>query len=193
MSSPKINLSAQSLSVDLLREVLDYDQETGLLWWRERPAKLFRDGGTGGASAAAARWNALHSGRQAFTTRRRVGYLQGRIFDWPYLAHRVAWAVHFGEWPAGEIDHINGAKDDNKIANLRNASRVENARNQSVPRDNKSGHIGVSFETGKWRAQIMADGRRKHLGLFDSIEAAAAARKAAEREHGYHPNHGRSL
>lgn len=170
-----------------LRKLLDYDPATGLLYWRERGPELFtRD-------ADRRTWNAKFSGKPAFTTARRSGYLASEIFNRPHVAHRVAWALFYGVWPEAEIDHINGRRDDNRIANLRDVSRTENNRNKQRSTRNRSGVTGVSVDTltGRWRAQIGVGRRALFLGLYNSLEEALAARKEAEGRYGFHDNHGR--
>lgn len=108
-------------------------------------------------------------------------------------AHRAAWAVHFGEWPKGMLDHINGDPADNRIANLRPVDPSGNCRNTAKTRRNKSGVSGV-FQRARGDRWIVATrtggGKREHL-YFDTFDEAVAARKDAERRHGFHPNHGR--
>nr|WP_175479900.1 HNH endonuclease signature motif containing protein [Paracoccus homiensis] len=107
-------------------------------------------------------------------------------------AHRVAWAVIHGRWPNGEIDHINGDRSDNRLANLREVTKRENHRNMAIRSDNTSGVTGVYWarEKGKWAAYIKAD-KMVALGRYDTFAEAVAARRAAEKVLGYHPNHGR--
>ncbi|WP_341266210.1 HNH endonuclease [Morganella morganii] len=110
-----------------------------------------------------------------------------------YLAHRIIWELHYGEIPEGMvIDHINHNPKDNRIENLRLVSFAQNARNRKLPTNNTSGVIGVSWNKfrGKWRVQINANGKKKHVGLFDDLNDAILARKKANDEHGYHENHG---
>ena len=94
----------------------------------------------------------------------------------------------FGSLPPGMlVDHINGDTLDNRRANLRAVNKYEHAQNTAKRSDNSSGHRGVSFcrFSGKWRAEISANGRRVRIGRFDSVEKAAAAyRDFAERMHG---------
>lgn len=134
------------------------------------------------------------SGAKAFTTSDTHGYLQGRVNGVLMLAHRVAWALHYKKWPENQVDHINGCRTDNRLCNLRSANQVENARNAKRRKDNTSGAVGVCWHprNKKWMARISANGRQRTLGYFASIEDAKAARKDAEREHGYHKNHGRA-
>jgi hypothetical protein len=116
----------------------------------------------------------------------------GMILNKPHQAHRVAWAIHFGEWPKF-IDHINGDKTDNRIENLRAVSFVENTRNRKRPTNNSSGHAGIYWHTKerRWVARIGDGAGRKRLGSFLNLDDAVAARRKAEVDLGYHPNHGR--
>lgn len=178
----------------LLRSLLDYDPETGGLSWRARPAHMFAEAPRG-AERAAASWNARYAGKPALAGVGRQGYARGAIFDRIYLAHRVAWAIYHGSWPDGEIDHINHVRTDNRISNLRLVSRDENCRNASRASNNSSGTTGVSWHkrAGKWLAVIVHDGEQRHLGVFTEFEDAVAARKQAERDLGFHLNHGSAL
>jgi hypothetical protein len=107
-------------------------------------------------------------------------------------AHRVAWALCYDRWPAEQLDHVNGAKADLRIRNLREVTNAENGRNQRRSAANKSGRIGVHWHKGdrRWRASIGLDGRPCYLGSFVSFDEACAAREAAERIFGFHENHG---
>lgn len=120
------------------------------------------------------------------------GYLRVKINNVAFRVHRVIWLITYGEWPDGQIDHINGVRDDNRIENLRAVSVVGNQQNQHMRVDNTSGTTGVRLESGAWTAKIRVRGKRLHLGRFKSLEEAAAARKSAELLYGFHPNHGRT-
>src|SRR3546814_6128350 len=61
-------------------------------------------------------FNNKHAGKPALVAPSRAGHLCGHVKGIPLLAHRVAWAIHYGEWPNGQIDHINGDPSDNRIA-----------------------------------------------------------------------------
>ena len=102
--------------------------------------------------------------------------------------------MYHGQWPAGQIDHIDGCRKNNRISNLRDVRHQDNGKNTKLPSTNTSGRIGVSWHKAakKWGVSIKADDRPIHLGLFVSFEEACAARKAAEEKYGFHPNHGRS-
>lgn len=113
------------------------------------------------------------------------GYLQVQI-DWVfYRAHRVAWLLHFGRWPAMGLDHRNGKRADNRIENLREATPEQNARNRGLCRRNTSGKVGVHpiKASGLWGAGIWSNGRQIPLGRFECQEAAIAARCEAERHY----------
>ncbi len=179
-------------SPELLRKLLRYDPETGKLFWRKRSPDLF-SAKKNTADQSCASWNTRYAGRRAFTAENDFGYCVGRIFDKSYLAHRVIWAICFDEWPAEEIDHVNGRRRDNSISNLRAVSSSLNNRNCQIGKSNKSGHMGVSWakREKKWRAHITFNRKTHHLGYFDKIEDAVSARKSADIRFGFHPNHGR--
>lgn len=111
------------------------------------------------------------------------GYLQVRIKTKKYSAHRLAWLLFYGNWPAGVIDHINGDKLDNRIANLRDVTNTTNQHNVWAPRKNNSlGIRNVRFHDGKYRVDICSNGARKHVGSFDDVGAACAAAIKAKLE-----------
>jgi hypothetical protein len=156
-----------------LCELLDYSPETGELRWRVNRGKC-----------KAGRLIACLNGS---------GYIIVRIDDKLLRAHRVAWAMTHGEWPSLEIDHINGVRNDNRIVNLRLASRFQNMQNTGKPTTNKSGFKGVSWHAraNKWQAYIRANGKSYSLGLFvDPEEAHNAYKTAGEKLHDQFKNHG---
>lgn len=181
------------LSQETLNALLKYEPETGKLFWKKRGVEWFKDGARS-AKHTCGRWNSRYAGKEAFTAYTRNGYKQGRVLDEPQYAHRVICIMIYGPFN-GEVDHISGARDDNRLSNLRVVPAGENMRNKAISvTHNKSGILGVGWHSkyGKWRATIKVKGKHKHLGYFDNIEDAAAARKAADEQHGYHPNHGRT-
>lgn len=119
------------------------------------------------------------------------GYTRIEVGGRRYRTHRIAWALYCGEWP-NTIDHLNHDRADNRIDNLRNTNVVGNQRNMKKSARNQSGVTGVSWDkrANKWYAKICVGRVQKHLGLFDRLEDAVAARKVAETEAGFHPNHG---
>lgn len=114
------------------------------------------------------------------------GYHVCKIDGIAYRAHRLAWLFMTGEWPAGQIDHRNGIRNDNRWANLRPASLAENARNARVKKTSKSGVKGVwrddRLKSNNWFASICVDRVKHPLGRFSSKEAAASAYRAAAVE-----------
>ena len=179
-------------SPSVLRELIDYDPETGALVWRVRDVSFFTDGKRSALGAMNA-WNARHAGKPALKAKMSSGYFMGGIFGRKYLAHRVSWAIYSGEWPERQIDHINGNRLDNRIANLRSVTHQENGKNRAIGTNNTSGTIGVywSIDKSKWLAAINKNGKQKHIGYFKSKDDAISARAKASAECGYHANHGR--
>jgi hypothetical protein len=119
------------------------------------------------------------------TTEAGRGYLK---FEWKgkkYYAHRLAWLLHYGEWPPKNVDHINGDKGDNRIANLRLCDHKQNGWNRPQPSHNTSGFTGVYFRPSscKWYAQISVNRRKVYLGEHVKKYDAIIARKQAERRH----------
>ena len=164
--------------VEVIRETVDYDPATGLFFWRKIGVKQL---------------DSRRAGKRAFVTYFN-GYLKGTVRGVQLMAHRVAWKHYYEQDPQGEVDHINGNRLDNRIANLRVVTSLENKRNARRPNHNTSGCVGVSFRADKsrWRAFITLDNRSVHLGYFNDKDAAIDARKAAEARFGFHPNHGRA-
>lgn len=175
-----------NLTQEIVRELLKYEPETGKLFWRERDEKWFKSLRDCNA------WNTLYANKEAFTAYQPLGYRQGRIFRKLYQAHRVIWFMKTGEWP-DQIDHINGVCDDNRWVNLRNVDPQENSKNRKLYKSNTSGYVGINWNKRRqlWRAEIGINKRNKHLGYFENIDDAIAARKVAEIQYGYHENHGR--
>lgn len=106
-------------------------------------------------------------------------------------AHHIVWAMHMGEYPSMQVDHINRNKLDNRIENLRLATPSNNAANCSCVKERTSKYLGVSWKEANkaWVAQISKNYKRKHLGLFDSeVDAAIAYNKAAVEIHGEFAN-----
>ena len=145
-----------------LRELLEYAPETGFFYWRQQR-------GSAGIGSEAG-------------TSHSTGYRLIGIDRQYYYAHRLAWLHVHGEHPAGDIDHVNGIPTDDRITNLRQCSRRENARN--TRRRNASGFKGVSRSSPRrWRARIRLASERIYLGSYETAEEAARAYDAAARHH----------
>lgn len=142
-----------------VRELFDYDADTGELRWKVRTSKRIRVGDVAGS-------------------RHGAGYVQVNVDGNNYLAHRVIWLFVHGEWPQEDIDHINGSRTDNRIVNLRDVSRMVNMENLRAPTSrNTSGYLGVSWsqKDGRWVSHITHAGRVQHIGAFLSKEDAYEA------------------
>jgi hypothetical protein len=172
----------------VLRRLLDYDPETGELRWKERPVWMFRNGYHNRVTYARI-WNTKNANNAAFTIRSTHGYWRGGIFKRTHYAHRVAWAIFHGEWPPEQIDHVNGIRTDNRIANLRSVSNQENQMNVKKRRDNTSGYTGIRKD--KKYEFYTVEISNTYVGCYKKLEDAIEARKQAEARLGFHPNHGR--
>jgi hypothetical protein len=152
-------MAGQILTQARLKELLHYDPETGVFTWR------------------VTRNNAVRIGEKAGTDN-GLGYLRIYVCGKHYVAHRLAWLYVHGEWPDSELDHANRNKSDNRIQNLRYATRSSNNKNRGVFCNNRSGYTGVSFNkrVGKFAAYAHEDGRQIHIGYYQSAELAAEAR-----------------
>ena len=179
-----------NLTQDFLCQILSYDADTGILTHKERPRSMFTSGYKGGETSWKT-WNTQNAGKP-ITDIGSGGYLRVTIDGKKYQAHRIIWVLLNGEWPE-EVDHINGAKTDNRACNLRSVNRQENLRNLARRSDNNSGYTGVSYSKrdGVFIAYITVDGHTKVLGRYATAEEAAAERAKAQDAHGFHPNHGR--
>ncbi len=150
----------RSLTVAEVKELIHYDPESGVFRWK--------DGNVAGAT---------HSS----------GYLQTYVAGHKLSLHRLAWFITYGRWPV-EIDHINRVKTDNRISNLRNCTRSENAQNRLLPKG-KSGLKGAFRYHRKWKSQIYKNRKCVYLGLFNTKrEAHAAYCEAAKSIYGLHAN-----
>jgi hypothetical protein len=156
-------------TIERLCEVLDYDPRTGIFKWKKSTANRVEPGDNAGT---------VHS----------AGYVIIQLDSILYKAHRLAWLMATEKDPGEmEIDHINGNRADNQIANLRLANCSQQSHNSAIRADNSSGVRGVSWnrKSCKWMAYINKHGIHYHLGYFDTFGEAKAARIAAEiRLHG---------
>jgi hypothetical protein len=165
-------MQKNNLTVERLKEILIYDQDTGEFSWRTRRGSRAPQGGVAGAVSQSSD---------------KLSYVQIQIDGRLYKAHRLAWLYVHGVWPEEMVDHINGDGLNNTIANLRLANRSENMRNTGVRRDNIVGRKGVTWHRRlkKWRADITINGKQIYLGSFNTTDLAHAAYcSAAARLHG---------
>jgi HNH endonuclease/AP2 domain len=144
-----------------LRELLDYNDETGEFRWRKRISRAVRAGDPAG-------------------TLDKDGYRKIAIAGRQYRAHQLAWVYKTGKWCPQVIDHRDGDPSNNRWANLRSATISQNNANRRLHRNNKCGFKGViQNHIGRWVAAIYKDGQRYHLGSFATPEEAHAAYAAA--------------
>ena len=119
------------------------------------------------------------------------GYLSVGFGNKHYLVHRLIWLYMTGHLP-DQVDHINHNGLDNRWCNLREVNSADNMKNTSISRNSTTKINGVSFmkSHNKYRAQIPVNRNQIHLGVFEDINDAIKARKAADVQYGFHPNHG---
>ena len=174
-------MAKADLTAAQLRDLLDYAPTTGHFTWRHRPVAMFD-----GDRRRAGVWNARYAGKTAGGGS-KVGYWTITVVGHAHWAHRLAILYVTGEWPAYEVDHVNGVKLDNRWDNLRAVDRTVNAQNIRQPlRSKKCGlPLGVHFKGAELRrpfyASIRLNGRGKHLGYFETPDQAHAAYLAAKR------------
>lgn len=151
-------MAASNLTAERLRELLSYNPETGAFIWSVKPSTAICAGDVAGHK---------HS----------TGRVYISIGNKNYLAHRLAWLHTFGEWPANNLDHINGITTDNRITNLRECNQSENLQNTIAHKDNKLGLLGVTYvkKGNNFNARIMTKGKRIQIGTFPTAELAHAA------------------
>lgn len=159
------------LTQQYLLEILDYNPDTGVFTNRFTRSNNSKVG-------------------QIVGTKCDSGYVRITIKEKTYLIHRLAWFYVHGYFPTKHLDHINGIKDDNRIANLREATGSENNQNMAMKRSNTSGFIGVNWckKSKKWESRIRHDGKRTRLGYYDTPQEAYAAYLKAKLElHTFNP------
>ena len=165
------------LRYEEVAKLFTYDRETGVLYWRIRDRNTIRHNYVAGSSKGT-----------------RDGYRRVRVNGKICQEHRVIMMLCFGHIPENaEIDHINHIRNDNRLVNLRFVTRGENLKNQSVSSKNTSGVTGVCFikRLQKYVAQIKVNRKAIHLGYFETLEEAAAARAEANLKFNFNNNHGK--
>ena len=170
-----------TLPAHLLGDFLNHDPEMGILTWKSRDSRWFQSEGH------CRTWNTRYSGKPALNYVKGNGYLEGSILDHKTYAHRAIWAMVHGDWPQSDVDHINGVKTDNRIANLRLATRSQNCMNRPAQSNSKTGVKGVWFrrDIGKFESAIWVRSRKHRVGVFETLaEAQEAYANAATRLHG---------
>jgi len=146
-----------------LKNRLSYDPNTGLFLWKYSPGGKAKTGSVAGS--------------------KKHGYVLITVRQRKYSAHRLAWLYMNGSFPNGEIDHIDGIRDNNAIINLRDVTRSVNTQNiKSNKKGNKLGLLGVNSHGRNFKAQIQANGKKIHIGCFKTAIDAHNAYLKAKRE-----------
>jgi len=156
-----------------LKELLDYNSETGVFTWKVSPARQVFSGDIAG-------------------TKRKDGYIQIKVKNKLILSHRLAWIYMYGYLPK-YIDHINGQRDDNRIINIREVSNQQNSLNSKISKNNTSGIKGVYWDKSrnKWTVRLSIDGKCKFFKRFDDIDLAKLViEEVRNKYHGKYANHG---
>jgi hypothetical protein len=165
-------------SQEYLKERIDYNPDTGLSYWKERPLHQFKNKGLMNT------WNKGNVNKVAGSLNNVSNYIAITIDGECYMLHRIIWKWYYGTEPKELIDHINGVRTDNRICNLREATYSENTKNINVtPKNNTTGHIGITFSKNRYYARISVNGKRIGLGYYKTLEEAIYAREKAAREY----------
>jgi len=175
----------ETVTPEILRQLIRFDEATGEYFWKERDASLFKN------ERRISCFRSRFVGKKLFTKPTRHGYGAAIVLGYSFLAHQIVWAFHHGEWPK-MIDHINGDRFDNRLENLRECTPSENQKNKAMLARNTSGRIGVTWnrQRRKWYSSIRVENKYIFLGSFHSLDDASDARARAEKLYGFHPNHG---
>jgi hypothetical protein len=158
--------------VEYLRECFDYNPETGVLTWKFRPRKHFST--EGGWKKQKSRYAGKEAGGLLLRHDNAGFHIRVNIDAQKYLAHRIIWVLVHGVDPGPMIDHKDGDGTNNRISNLRNATRSQNRMNSKQRRKTLKGAYRHK-QCGKWQAAISYKGKNEYLGLFDTEEEAHAA------------------
>ncbi len=179
-------MKKEILTQKYLKECLDYNPDTGVFIWKERPKYHFNKNWIRGW------WNGQFSGSKAGTVAKGREYSKIIISNKGYYSHRLAFLWMAGSFPNKQVDHIDHNRSNNAWINLRQVSSKENDKNRKIYSTNSSGCSGVTLKKGtkKWIARISNKGKRYDLGSFSNIEDAINARKLAEIKYNFHENHG---
>jgi len=179
------------LTSEIVRELLDYDPETGAFAWKSRGREWFKE------DRSYKLWNTRYAGKPAGGTHTgATGYPRIRV----KLSGKLRLASHLaflwmGKDLPDQVDHLDRDSLNNRWSNFAASTNAENSKNRSMSRANTSGVTGVSRNkwAGKWQAKVRLGGKNYHLGYFDDINDAAAAVSAFYAANGFTDGHGREL
>jgi hypothetical protein len=162
------NSNGNQMTQDYLKQRLNYNQETGEFFWKERCVIRWQD----------KTWNKNFANKKAGTIM-DTGYVRILIDGTKHKAHRLAFLYMTGRLPKEQVDHINGIRQDNRWSNLREATNTQNSMNRT-PKDKISG-VSWNRNHNKWCAYITVEGKRIYLGYFNTKSEAVAERRKAEK------------
>lgn len=151
-----------------LHEWFNYEPETGNIYWKKSPKPSIKPG-------------------DLVKAKHGCGYLLASVKGKTFLQHRLAWFLYYGEWPYDQVDHIDGDRKNNKLTNLRLASKKENMWNSKGKPNKTSEYKGVSWDRvrNKWAVYIKYDNKVKNVGRFNNeVEAALTYDKWAREKFG---------
>jgi len=165
------------LNQEYLQSILNYNKDNGVFTWKHR-------------DDVRPEWNTKFAGKEAGGVR-ASGYITFGINKVRRYAHRIAILYSYGYTPE-QVDHINGNRADNRLANLRSANNYINSRNQKLRATNTSGYNGVYWckRRGLWYVRVGVNGVNIHGGYFVDIKDAISNRDLLDIKHGYHKLHG---
>lgn len=163
------------LTQERLKELLRYDEDSGVFYRRTRTCNRVKVGDVAGC------------------VDKYDGYVRIRADGISYLAHRLAYLYQYGVFPPEKLDHKDCNRSFNKGSNLRLASDSENARNSQIKSSNKSGFKGVHFDkrAGKWRVSVHFQGKQHTVGYYEDLELAGLV--ATETRNKYHGEYARHV
>jgi len=161
----EVNMINQLPTQQRLKEMLKYNPETGVATYKVAP-----------------RFKPWLKGIEAGSKSKRDGYRRIIIGQRSYMAHRVVWKIHYGTDPEKYIDHINGIKDDNRINNLREATRGQNQLNRKVNQNHSTGVKGVYIVGSRYCAHIKNGDKLEYLGSYGTIKEASKAYTSKAKE-----------
>lgn len=168
-------LTKDQITQQLLKEYLNYNEVTGVLTWIKKPSK---------STVVNTRAGSLVSS---------TGYRSISLFGRSYPEHHIIWCWYYGKFPKLQIDHQDQVRDNNRIANLREVTQVENARNRSRRQNTKVNEAGIWFcrRRKRYIAEITMNQKKVFQQSFEDVEDAIRARRAKLKELGFHANHGK--
>jgi hypothetical protein len=157
------------ITYEIAKALFDYSPKDGLLTWKFESGNIKKG---------------FEVGTLDSTPKSKTKYRKVSVFNISYKVHRIIWLMQTGDWPEGDVDHIDGDGLNNKWDNLRDVTHSQNLMNAAVRSDSTSGYKGVSYDKARdrWYAYINIDGKRKMLGRHKTMQEAVTARQNAESE-----------